>query len=158
MLKPIAIALLLFPCALLADSGIYTDDAGKLDIYDGNYFCEMYPAHIFNDPKNLRNFPSGYFPKVMMNISTDGNSKYIGVDLYPAMPMGARPSGSWGYFSASLGTGSRSKTEVSYRAIRDNSNFTYLIGTQNAGIIAALSSSDAFSPVNAVLGRCNRIN
>ncbi|WP_338805115.1 hypothetical protein WDV76_08810 [Xenorhabdus griffiniae] len=158
MLKQLTAVLLLFPCALLADSGVYIGDDGKLDIRDGNYFCDLYPTHIFNDSKNLRNFPSGYYPKVMLNVSTDGSSKSIGVDLHPSMPMDARPSGSWGYFSASLSAESYNNYEVTYKSIRDNNNFTYLIGTKNAGVIVAISSSDAFSPVNAVLGRCNQIN
>jgi hypothetical protein len=158
MLKQLAAALLLFPCVLLADSGVYTDDDGKLDIDDGNYFCDMYPAYIFKDSKNLKDFPSGSFPQAMLNISTEGGSKYIGVDLHPGMPMDARPSGSWGFFSANLATGSRNNTEATYQSIQDNNNFAYLFGTKNAGVVAALSSSDAFSPVNVVLGRCNRMN
>ncbi|PHM63955.1 hypothetical protein Xsto_03485 [Xenorhabdus stockiae] len=157
MFKKIAAALLLFPCTLLADSGVYTGEDGKLAIRDGNYFCDMYPAYIFKDAQNLKGFPSGYFPKAMMNVSTDKDGKYIGVDLHPGMAFDARPSGSWGYMSTSLGTGSRSPSEVTYHVARDDSNFAYVIGTEKAGVIAALSSSNAFSPVNAVLGRCNRM-
>ncbi|MBE8596859.1 hypothetical protein [Xenorhabdus sp. BG5] len=158
MLKQIGAALLLFPCVLLADSGISTSDDGQLYIDDGNYFCEIYPAYIFKEVKSRKGFPVGYFPKAMLNVTTNGKNKDIGVDLYPNMPMDVRPSGSWGYFSATLRANSQSNTEVSYQAIRDNNNFSYLIGTKNTGIIAAISSSDAFSPVNAVLGRCNRMN
>ncbi|PHM30028.1 hypothetical protein [Xenorhabdus innexi] len=158
MFKKIAAAFLLFPCALLADSGVYTGEDGKLAIRDGNYFCQMYPAHLFNDPRNLNGFPSGYYPQVVMSVSTDKDGKYLSVDLHPGMAFDVRPSGSWGYVSAALGTGSSSASEVTYHVASDNNNFAYVIGTKNAGVIAALSSTDAFSPVNAVLGQCNRIN
>ncbi|PHM48898.1 hypothetical protein [Xenorhabdus sp. KK7.4] len=157
MLKKIAVALLLFPGYLLADTGVYTTADGKLDIRDGNYSCYLYPAYIFREPKNHKEFPPGYFPKVMMKVRAEGNGKYIGVSLYPNMPPRVKPKGAWGYFGAKVGLGSRDNKEVIYDSVKDNINFSYLVGTKQSGVVATLSSNDPFSPVNAVLGRCKRV-
>ncbi|PHM33432.1 hypothetical protein [Xenorhabdus innexi] len=158
MLKKIATVLLLFPSYLLADSGVYSIEDGKLDIRDGSYLCYLYPAYIFREAKIPKEFPRGYFPKIMMKVRADGNGKYLGVSLYPNMPSGAKPEGSWGYFGVNMALDSRNNKEVIYDSVKDNINFSYLVGTKQSGVVATLSSNDPFSPVNAVLGRCKRVS
>ncbi|MEQ1964322.1 hypothetical protein ABLB69_14375 [Xenorhabdus khoisanae] len=156
MLKRIAcIAILLTSMSAIADNGVYTGDDGKLDIRNGNYFCGIYPREILD---NFKEFPSGYFPKAMLRIESDKEGKYIVSDLHPDMMLGARPSPSWGSFGATVKLESGNDKSVKYKEYVNDSNYAFLIGGEKLGIMAILSTDDAFSPVNAVLGKCERMN
>ncbi|WP_258086942.1 hypothetical protein [Xenorhabdus bovienii] len=156
MLKKIAcIATLFASMGAIADNGVYVSDNGKLDIRNGSYFCGIYPSGVLS---NFKEFPPGHFPRAMLRIEHDEEGKYLVTDLHPNIPMSAKPSPSWGSFGATVKLESSSNNSVKYKEYVNDSNYAFLIGSEKLGMMAILSTDDAFSPINAVLGKCEKMN
>ncbi|KER03390.1 MULTISPECIES: hypothetical protein [Photorhabdus] len=155
MLKKIAVALLFFPCALLANNGMYRDDNNDIDASDGVYFCKIYPSDMLD---KFDGFPSGSLHKAMFSIESTKEGKYITAHLYPDMAFDIGPNVPGTQFAAELKLYKKNKANTTYTGFLNSNNYAFYIASEKYGLAVRLKSDQAFTAMDVVLGKCERMN